>query len=184
MSCSVAADSVYLTVTDYRGVLCPWGLLTMCWRCFWFELNTDRKPYVWALQRGWPAQPHTYARIYTHSEAETDTQSFFTAQWEAATKRTVQNMRSCMSVTTLRIPQTLFTCDANVSTSCLWWHCTYHKRVAARIRPKKTPTTSEMHVNSSTCQNTQSFLVCGWRESKWRRRGRGREDNSKETMFW
>lgn len=137
MSCSVAADSVYLTVTDYRGVLCPWGLLTMCWRCFWFELNTDRKPYVWALQRGWPAQPHTYARIYTHSEAETDTQSFFTAQWEAATKRTVQNMRSCMSVTTLRIPQTLFTCDANVSTSCLWWHCTYHKRVAARIGPKK-----------------------------------------------
>lgn len=46
-------------------------------------------------------------------------------------------MRSCMSVTTLRIPQTLFTCDANVSTSCLWWHCTYHKTVAARIGPKK-----------------------------------------------
>lgn len=28
------------------------GRITVCWRCFWVDLNTDRKPYVWTLQRG------------------------------------------------------------------------------------------------------------------------------------
>ncbi len=54
---------------------------------------------------------HNHA--HTYSEAETDTRFFFSAQWEAAAKHSV-DAPNCLSVTTLRIPQMLFTCDANI----------------------------------------------------------------------
>lgn len=153
-----------MLVPHSRGALCLWGLFTMCWRCFWFELNTDRKPYVWALQRGRPTQPHTHTQAHTFRGR--NRHLIFLLGTERGSSQTHRAVDTRLHVCdhTEDSPNIVYAWyKHHISTSCLW--CTLQKKVATIMKPKITT-----HNFWDACEQLytlkyrQSFLVCCGRE--------------------